>query len=95
MTAAIVPLVDQILACSSDDRKAAFARLAREIIKHEPRDRPVPLIDENGECFGVYWPFFVSSRKTPPELPPAERVELLRRHASLDDAEDWDKLLEN
>ncbi len=95
MTATVAPLVEKILACSLEDRKAAFLKLAEQMCKQEPSGRPIPLIDENGECYGVYWPKFISTRKTPPELPPADRAELLRRHANLHDAEDWDKLLQD
>jgi hypothetical protein len=93
MTGTVAPLVEQLLACSLEDRKAAFLKLAEQMCKQEPSGRPIPLIDEMGECYGAYWPKFISNKDKPPELSEAEKAELRQRLANLDDGEDFENLL--
>jgi hypothetical protein len=93
MAATVTPLVDQILASSFEDRKAVFFKLAEQICKETPSGRPIPLLDEKGHCYGAYWPKFVPNNNKPPEMTDAEKALLRQQLASLDDADDFENLL--
>jgi hypothetical protein len=93
MSTSAPALLNQLLACGPDDKRAIFESLARDLFAGAAPDHSVPITGAGGEIIGVYWPHFVSHRKSPPNVPESVRAELLRRHAERDDADDIELLL--